>query len=51
MAVSNAIGTWMHEYPMTPQRVLKAVKKADSNGLDRVSGSSGLNVRDMGGRK
>jgi CO/xanthine dehydrogenase Mo-binding subunit len=22
MAVSNAIGTWLHEYPLTPQRVL-----------------------------
>ncbi|MBN1104921.1 MAG: xanthine dehydrogenase family protein molybdopterin-binding subunit [Deltaproteobacteria bacterium] len=28
MAVSNAVGTWMHEYPMTPDRVLQAVKKA-----------------------
>jgi len=27
MAVSNAIGTWMHEYPMTPERVLKALGK------------------------
>jgi CO/xanthine dehydrogenase Mo-binding subunit len=51
MAVSNAVGTWMHEYPMTPQRVLKALKKADSNGSDRVSGSNGLNARDMGGTK
>jgi CO/xanthine dehydrogenase Mo-binding subunit len=32
MAVSNAVGTWMHEYPMTPDRVLKALKRAmDSN--------------------
>ena len=30
MAVSNAIGTWMHEYPMTPERVLKALGKIDS---------------------
>ncbi|OPY65754.1 MAG: Caffeine dehydrogenase subunit alpha [Syntrophorhabdaceae bacterium PtaU1.Bin034] len=32
MAVSNAIGTWMHEYPMTPERVLKALGKTGSNG-------------------
>jgi CO/xanthine dehydrogenase Mo-binding subunit len=25
MAVSNAIGTWMHEYPLTPDRVLRAL--------------------------
>ncbi|MBN1106322.1 MAG: xanthine dehydrogenase family protein molybdopterin-binding subunit [Deltaproteobacteria bacterium] len=32
MAVSNAVGTWMHEYPMTPDRVLKALERAtDSN--------------------
>ena len=27
MAVSNAIGTWMHEYPVTPERVLKVLGK------------------------
>jgi xanthine dehydrogenase molybdenum-binding subunit len=27
MAVSNAIGTWLHEYPVTPERVLKALGK------------------------
>lgn len=26
MAVSNAIGTWLHEYPTTPDRVLRALK-------------------------
>jgi xanthine dehydrogenase molybdenum-binding subunit len=25
MAVSNALGTWLHEYPATPERVLKAI--------------------------
>jgi xanthine dehydrogenase molybdenum-binding subunit len=25
MAVSNAIGVWLHEYPATPERVLKAL--------------------------
>lgn len=25
MAVSNAIGTWLHEYPVTPERVLQAL--------------------------
>ncbi|MGD0230036.1 MAG: xanthine dehydrogenase family protein molybdopterin-binding subunit [Syntrophorhabdales bacterium] len=28
MAVSNAIGTWLHEYPATPDRVLKALADA-----------------------
>jgi CO/xanthine dehydrogenase Mo-binding subunit len=27
MAVSNAIGTWLHQYPTTPDRVLKALAK------------------------
>ena len=27
MAVSNAIGVWLHEYPVTPERVLKALGK------------------------
>jgi len=27
MAVSNAIGTWIHEYPLTPEKVLKALGK------------------------
>jgi xanthine dehydrogenase molybdenum-binding subunit len=27
MAVSNAIGVWLHEYPATPERVLKALNK------------------------
>ena len=26
MAASNAIGSWLHEYPVTPDRVLKALK-------------------------
>lgn len=25
MAVSNAVGTWLHQYPVTPDRVLKAL--------------------------
>ncbi|MCX5811898.1 MAG: xanthine dehydrogenase family protein molybdopterin-binding subunit [Proteobacteria bacterium] len=28
MAVSNAIGTWLHEYPVTPEKVLGALGKA-----------------------
>ncbi|OPY81200.1 MAG: 4-hydroxybenzoyl-CoA reductase subunit alpha [Syntrophorhabdus sp. PtaU1.Bin058] len=28
MAVSNALGVWLHEYPVTPERVLKALGKA-----------------------
>ena len=27
MAASNAIGIWLHEYPVTPERVLKALGK------------------------
>jgi xanthine dehydrogenase molybdenum-binding subunit len=27
MAVSNAIGTWLHEYPVTPEKVLNALGK------------------------
>ncbi len=27
MAVSNALGTWLHEYPVTPEKVLKALGK------------------------
>jgi CO/xanthine dehydrogenase Mo-binding subunit len=30
MAVSNALGVWMHEYPMTPDKVLKALGKTGS---------------------
>jgi CO/xanthine dehydrogenase Mo-binding subunit len=25
MAVSNALGTWLHEYPLTPDKILKAL--------------------------
>jgi xanthine dehydrogenase molybdenum-binding subunit len=27
MAVSNALGTWLHEYPLTPDKVLRALGK------------------------
>ena len=27
IAVSNAIGTWLHEYPVTPEKVLAALGK------------------------
>lgn len=30
MAVSNAIGTWIYEYPITPDKVLKALGKISS---------------------
>ena len=33
MAVSNALGTWLHEYPLTPDKVLRALgKTADAIG-------------------
>jgi CO/xanthine dehydrogenase Mo-binding subunit len=27
MAVSNAVGVWLHEYPLTPDKVLRALGK------------------------
>jgi len=27
MAASNAVGAWFHEYPVTPERVLKVLGK------------------------
>jgi xanthine dehydrogenase molybdenum-binding subunit len=27
MAVSNALGVWLHDYPVTPERVIKALEK------------------------
>ena len=27
MAASNAVGVWLHEYPVTPERVLKVLGK------------------------
>jgi xanthine dehydrogenase molybdenum-binding subunit len=32
MAVSNAIGTWLHEYPVTPEKVLEALGKIPPQG-------------------
>ena len=44
MAVSNAIGTWLFEYPVTPDRILKALGKTGS------SGSNSLNSEAASGR-
>jgi len=41
MAVSNAVGKWLYEYPVTPNRILKALGKIDSNSSDRSNGSQG----------
>ena len=30
LAVSNAVGAWLYEYPVTPDRVLKAIGKTGS---------------------
>jgi CO/xanthine dehydrogenase Mo-binding subunit len=38
MAVSNAIGIWLHEYPVTPERVLKALGKVRPR--DRKGGAA-----------
>jgi xanthine dehydrogenase molybdenum-binding subunit len=27
MAASNAVGTWLHDYPVTPDKVLRALGK------------------------
>jgi len=27
-AICNAIGTWIHEFPMTPEVVLEAIERA-----------------------
>jgi xanthine dehydrogenase molybdenum-binding subunit len=32
MAVSNAVGAWLYEYPVTPGRVLKALERAADSG-------------------
>ncbi len=32
MAVSNAVGSWLHEYPVTPEKVLKALRKSGHSG-------------------
>jgi len=41
MAVSNAVGKWLYEYPVTPNRILKALGKTDSNSSDRSNGTQG----------
>jgi xanthine dehydrogenase molybdenum-binding subunit len=33
MAVSNALGLWLHEYPVTPEKVLKALEKPVGRGM------------------
>lgn len=45
MAISNAIGVWLHEYPVTPEKVLEAlgnlkgsISSNGSNGLNRLNG-------------
>ena len=35
MAVSNAIGRWLHEYPVTPERVLGALGRVATGGRER----------------
>jgi xanthine dehydrogenase molybdenum-binding subunit len=32
MAASNALGTWLHEYPVTPDKILKALGKTGDSG-------------------
>jgi CO/xanthine dehydrogenase Mo-binding subunit len=35
MAVSNALGTWLHDYPVTPERVLQALGKIPAGRRER----------------
>ena len=49
MAVSNAIGAWIHEYPMTPDRILKALGKTGSSGSKPFNGLN--SEARQGGRK
>jgi CO/xanthine dehydrogenase Mo-binding subunit/aerobic-type carbon monoxide dehydrogenase small subunit (CoxS/CutS family) len=35
MAVSNALGTWLHEYPATPERVLGALGRLPAGSRER----------------
>jgi xanthine dehydrogenase molybdenum-binding subunit len=34
MAVSNALGRWLHDYPVTPDRVLKALDRVKETGKE-----------------
>lgn len=43
MAVSNAIGTWLHEYPATPDRILRALKKIDQSDVHDLKDPVGSN--------
>lgn len=45
MAVSNAIGLWVREYPVTPDKVLKALQDSGSKSANRSKGSSGSKGR------
>jgi xanthine dehydrogenase molybdenum-binding subunit len=48
MAVSNAIGVWLHEYPVTPEKVLKALGKTKSNRSSGLNSSNRLKGSDGG---
>jgi xanthine dehydrogenase molybdenum-binding subunit len=39
MAVSNAIGMWLHQYPVTPERILEALGRADRKSQVPISKS------------
>ncbi len=49
MAVSNAVGEWLHEYPVTPARVLKALDKARA--AQAVEGTTQAPTTASGGAK
>jgi CO/xanthine dehydrogenase Mo-binding subunit len=40
MAASNALGVWLHEYPVTPERVLKVLGKADKTRSGTTKGGA-----------
>ena len=40
MAASNALGTWLHEYPVTPERVLRALGGNNTGPSNSVAGKA-----------
>ncbi len=49
MAVSNAIGTWMHQYPVTPEKILKTLGSKGSVQQDNANHPVGK--KDRGGKR
>jgi CO/xanthine dehydrogenase Mo-binding subunit len=41
MAVSNAVGKWLYDYPVTPDKILKALERARADSSDSSNGNQG----------